>query len=250
MMAMTSAALVPRLSDGTLPPNGPVPRLTQRVIELLRVEKEDVVVDFQGRDLQSLQSLPEGTRPRFQRLPLSPFSERLVFLLSISGVRVVQMSRLTFGRFPMRYRQVLLREGFSQLGGSLRPLLSAVQSRLDPAGRLLVVDSAPSTDAPLFAEGLRCWKRQHRSPEEIAELMSEVGFSAQVETVECVSRVSAAECFRWVESRNWPILESFADADLQLGLCELRARYGSQRMVEFTSRFDLVLGTKPEAVAS
>jgi hypothetical protein len=125
-----------------------------------------------------------------------------------------------------------------------------VQSRLDPAGRLLVVDSAPSTDAPLFAEGLRCWKRRHRSPEEIAELMSEAGFSAQVETVECVRRVSAAECYAWVESRDWPILESFAEAELQRGLCELRGRYGSQHMVEFTSRFDLVLGTKPEAVAS
>lgn len=63
-------------------------------------------------------------------------------------------------------------------------------------------------------------------------------------------RVSAAECYTWVESRNWPILESFHEAELQRGLCELRARYGSQRLVEFTSRFDLVLGTKPEALAS
>jgi hypothetical protein len=250
MMAMTSAALVPRVSDGSLPPNGPVPRLTQRIIELLRVEKEDVVVDLHSRDVQSPEALPEGIQPRIQRLPLSPFSERLAFLLSISGVRVVQMSTLTFGRFPMRYGHVVLREGFSQFEGSLSPLLGAVQSRLEPAGRVLIVDSAPSPDAPLFAEGLRRWNLQHRSPEAMAELMRQAGFSPQVETVECLRSVSAAECYTWVSSRNWPILESFHEAELQRGLCELRARYGSQRMVEFTSRFDLVLGTKPEALAS
>lgn len=45
-------------------------------------------------------------------------------------------------------------------------------------------------------------------------------------------------------------LESFGAVELRRGLCELRARYGSQRMVEFTSRFDLVLGTKPETLES
>ena len=194
--------------------------------------------------------MPEEIQPRAQVIPLSPFSERLAFLLSTSGVRVVQMSTLTFGRFPMRYGRVVLRDGFSEFKGSLRRLLGAVQSQLDPAGRVLIVESAPSPDAPLFAEGLRRWNRQHRSPEVIAELMREAGFSAQVETVECLRRVSAAECYTWVESRNWPILESFHEAELQRGLCELRARYRSQHMVEFTSRFDLVLGTKPEALAS
>ena len=81
----------------------------------------------------------------------------------------------------------------------------------------------------------------------IAELMREAGFSARMETVECLRRVSAAECYAWVESRCWPILESFDDVELRRGLCELRA---PQRVVEFTSRFDLVLGTKPEALAS
>jgi len=250
MMAMASTALVSRVWVDPVPPNGPVPRLTQRIIELLRVEKGDVVVDLHSRDVQSPEALPEGIRPRIQRLPLSPFSERVAFLLSISGVRVVQMSTLTFGRFPMRYEQVVLRDGFSHFKGSLRRLLAAVLSQLDPAGRVLIVDSAPSPDAPLFAEGLRRWNRKHRSPAVIAELMREAGFSVQVETVECFRRVSAAKCYTWVESRDWPILESFGEAELQRGVCELRARYGAQPMVDFTSRFDLVLGTKPEAMAS
>ena len=249
-MAMTSTAPVFRDSVAPLPPNGPVPNLTQRVIELLRVEKEDVVVDLDCRDLQPPQALPEGIRPCTQGIALSPFSERLAFRLVTSGVRVVQMSTLTFGRFPMRYGHVVLRDGFSLFKGSLRRLLPAVLSQLDPAGRVLIVDSAPSPDAPLFAEGLRRWNRQHRSPEVIAELMGEAGFSAQVETVECFRRVPAAKCYAWVESRDWPILESFREAELRRGVCELRARYGSQPMVDFTSRFDLVLGTKPEAMAS
>jgi hypothetical protein len=248
---MTSTNLVSRVSFDPLPPIGPVPSLTERIIELLRVEKErDCVVDLYSRDLPYSRAMPEAIPPRAEMTGVTPFSERLAFQLSTSGVRLVQMSTLTFGRFPMRYGQVVLRDGFSQFKGSLRRLLAAVQGKLDPSGRVLIVDGAPSPDAPLFAQGLRRWHRQHRSPEVIAELMREVGFSAQVETVEYLRRVSAAECYTWVESRNWPILESFHEEELQRGLRELRARYGSQHMVEFKSRFDLVLGTKAETLAS
>jgi hypothetical protein len=250
MMASISTGVASRVSVGRLPPNEPVPSLTRRIIELLGVEKEDLVVDLYSRDLQSPQAMPETIRLRARRIAPSPFSERLAFLLITSGVRMVQMGTLTFGRFPMRYEQVVLRDGFSQFKGSLRRLLATVIRQLDPAGRVLIVDSAPSPDAPLFAEALRRWNRQRCSPGVIAELMREAGFSAQVETVKCLRRVSAAKCYTWVESRDWPILESFHEAELQRGLCELRARYGSQHKVEFTSRFDLVLGTKPETLAS
>ena len=249
-MAMTRTAPVPPLSGGPVPPDGPVPSLAKRIIDLLRVEKEDLLVDLYCRDLLSIRARPEQSRPRAHTIAPSPFDERLAFLLLTSGTRMIQMDTLTFGKFPMRYEQVVLRDGFSLSKAWLRRVLAAVLRQLDSSGRVLVVDSAPSLDAPLFAEGLRRWSRRHRAPEVIAELMREAGFSARVETVECLRRVSTAECYTWVESRGWPILESFDEVELRHGLCELRARYGSQRMLEFTSRFDLVLGTKPEAVAS
>ena len=245
-MPLTRAALAPsRVSVSPLSPTGPVPRLTDRIIELLRVEKGELVVDLYCSDLQSPQTVPEEIRRRVRMSAPGPFSERLAFLLITSGVRMIQMGALTFGRSPMRCERVVLHDGFSQLDCDLRRLLADVLGRLDPAGRILVVGNAPSPDAPLFAKGLRRWNRQHRSPEVIALYMREAGFSAQVETVECSRRVSAADCYAWVESREWPILESFPDVELQRGVCELRARYRSQHMVEFTSRFDLVLGTKP-----
>ena len=247
---MTSTALIPRVSVAPLPPNGPVSSLTGRIVELLRVEEGDVVVDLSCHDLQSPRAMPQAIRLRAQPIVPCPFSERLAFLLSTSGVRMVQMGALTFERLPMRYEQVLLRDGFSEFKGSLHRLLTTVLRQLDPAGRVLIVDSAPSPDAPLFTEGLERWNRQRRSPESIARAMREAGFSAHVETLECLRRVPTAECYAWVESRGWPGLESFREADLQRGLCELRARYGSQRAVEFMSRFDLVLGTKPDPLAT
>ncbi|HME70848.1 MAG TPA: hypothetical protein VKM54_13410 [Myxococcota bacterium] len=247
MIAMTSGNPVSCVSADALPPDGPLPGLAKRIIELLRVEKNDLVVDL-CRHFQPPQAMLEESRPRDQIIAPSPFGERLAFLVLTSGVRMVQMGTLIFGQYPMRYEKVLLRDGFSLFKDSLRQLLAAVFKQLDPAARFLIVDSAPSSDAPLFAEGLRRWKRQHRSPEVIAELMREAGFSAQVERVECLRRVSAAECYAWVESRDWPILDSFPEAELQHGLCELRARYSPERMVDFTSRFDLVLGMKPEAL--
>jgi hypothetical protein len=239
-MATTSYALVSRASIDPLPADGPVPSLIERISELLRVEKNEVVVDLYGSDLQS----------PTERMEPNAFSERLAFLLTTSGVRMVQMDALNFGRFPMRYAQVVLRDGFSQSRGSLRRLLVAVLGQLDPSGRVLVVDSAPSADAPVFETGLRRWNRRHRSPEVIAALMRTVGFSARVETLECPRRVSTAACFAWVKSRSWPLLDRFDEAELQRGLCELRDRYGSRPVVEFTSRYDLVLGTKPENLAS
>jgi len=248
---MSDRASVALVSIDALPPNEPVPSLTKRIIELLRVEKEDLVVDLYCRDLQYRQAnVLEEMRPRDLMIAPSLFGERLGFVLATSGVRMVQMGTQTLGRYPMRYEKVLVRDGFSQFKGTLCRLLGEVFGQLDPAGRVLIVDSAPSSDAPLFAEGRRRWKKQHRSPRVIAELMEEAGFSTQVEAVECLRRVSSADCYGWVESRSWPILESFQQAELLRGLSELRTRYGSQRMVEFTSRFDLVLGTKPEALAS
>jgi hypothetical protein len=246
-MALTRAALVPRFCISPPSPTAPVPELATRILELLRVEEGDLVVDLHC-GLASPQPMPEEMRRRIRMADLRPFGERLAFLLITSGVRMVQMSALTFGRFPMQYERVVLHDGFSQRQDKLHRLLASVLGRLDPAGRILVVGSAPSPDSPLFASGLRRWNRQHRSPEAIALQMREAGFSAQVESVECSRRVSVADCYAWVESREWPILESFHDAELQRGLCELRTHHGSQQMVEFTSRFDLVLGTKPGAL--
>ena len=249
-MAMTSAAPIRRVSVDPLPPNGPVSGLARRIVELLRVETGDVVLDLSGHDLQTPRSMPRAIRLREEMVARCPFSERLAFLLSTSGVHMVQMGALTFERLPMRYERVLLRDGFSELEGSLQRLLNTVLRQLDPGDRVLLVDSAPSLDAPLFPEGLDRWSRQRRSPDSIAQAMREAGFSAYVETLECPRRVSAADCYAWVESRDWPGLESFQDAELQRGLCELRARYGSRRAVEFTSRYDLVLGTKPDPLAT
>lgn len=143
-MPLTRAALAPRVSVSPLSPTGPVPRLTDRIIELLRVEKGELVVDLYCSDLQSPQTVPEEIRRRVRMSALGPFSERLTFLLITSGVRMVQMGALTFGRIPMRYERVVLHDGFSQLDGDLRRLLADVLGRLDPAGRILVVGSAPS----------------------------------------------------------------------------------------------------------
>ena len=63
--------------------------------------------------------------------------------------------------------------------------------------------------------------------------------------MKCARRVPAADCYAWVESRDWPSLEAFFGRELRRGVTELRDRYGSQQMVEFTSCFDLVLGVKP-----
>lgn len=162
MLVLTSVTLVSRISVDALLPDGSLPCLTRRIIELLCVEKEDLVVNLYCRDLQSRQGL--------------------AFLVLTSGVRMVQMGTLAFGRFPMSYEKVLLRDGFSLFKGSLRHLLAAVLSQLNPAAHFLIlVDSAPSSDAPLFAEGLRRWRRQQRSPKVIAELMKEAGFFAHAE---------------------------------------------------------------------
>ena len=159
------------------------------------------------------------------------------------------MSALAFGRFPTRYEKVLLRGGFSSLRDGGRPLLAGLFEALDPAARLLVVDNAPSEDAPLFAEGLRRWKRQRCPAEAVARIVREAGFEAETAVAECVRHVPTAECRDWVASRGWPILEMFSDAALERGLRELDRRYGAKPMLTFTSRFELLLGTKPEAAA-
>jgi len=88
-------------------------------------------------------------------------------------------------------------------------------------------ESAPSPDTPLFADGLRRWERHHCPPEAIAGLMREARFFAQVEVVKCARRVPAADCYAWVESRDWPSLEAFFGRELRRGVTELRDRYAT-----------------------
>lgn len=249
---MTAAA--PALSDRdegltplgyALPPNGPVPALTKRIVELLRIDRGDLVIDLCCRDDLSSMSILDDVRRRSQVVAVRPFGERLGRLLATSGVRTVQMDALAFGRFPMRYEKVLLRGGFSRFRDRFRGQLAPLFARLDPGARFLVVDSAPSSDAPLCAEGLRRWERERCPAEAIARVLDEAGFATQIDVVTCVRHVLTSDCRGWIASRGWPILASFSEAELQHGLGELRRRYGSQQTVTFTSRFELVLGTKP-----
>lgn len=231
-----------------LPPNGPVPALTKRIVELLRIGSADLVIDLCCWDPSALAIL-DDVRRRSQVDAERPFGERLARLIATSGVRTVQMDGLAFGRFPMRYEKVLLRGGFSRFRDRFREQLAPLLERLDAGARFLVVDSAPSPDAPLFAEGLRRWEREHCPAEAIASVVEQAGFATRIDVLSCVRHVLTADCRAWIASRGWPILAPFSEAQLQGGLWELERRYGSQRAVKFTSRFELVLGTKPDALA-
>jgi hypothetical protein len=246
-MAMTNAALASRNPADALAPDGPVPSLTRRITELLRIEEGDLVVDLCCRNLGPPRVVSEGGSLLDGSISRTLFSERLAFRLLTSGVRMVQTDARTFGRISLPRDKVLLRDGFSLSELRLHEVLTGVFDQLPPMARVLIADSVPSSDAPLVAKGLERWKRQRRSPEGVAELMTRVGFSAEVAIVESPRRASTAACYAWVESREWPILASFPERALRSGLRELRARYGSERMVDFTSRFDLVLGVKAKA---
>jgi hypothetical protein len=232
-----------------LPQSGAVPGLTERIVELLRVDAGDFVIDLCSSGGLPSRTIPEELRRRTGITGASPFGERVARLVSTSGVRTVQMSELVFGRFPMRYEKVLLRGGFSGLRDRGAPLLSELFERLDPKARVLVVDSAPTRDAPLFADALRRWKREQCPAKAIARIVHEAGFATEMAVVECVRHVPTSDCRAWIASRSWPLLETFDDEELERGLFELGRRYGSQPTVTFTSRFELVLGAKPGTVA-
>lgn len=235
----------PEPLDYSLAPDGPVPGLTRQILELLHAARGDCVIDLCWHEGLSPPATEAEVRKGNEMSSPSPFGERVARDLAITGVSVVQMDPLLFGEVPMRYDKVLLRGGFQQFRSSPRDLLARLFARLDPAARLLVLDCAPSRDAPLFAEALYRWERQHCLPDGVAALVREAGFSADVSAVECARNARATECLSWAETRAWPILEAFSRAELRQGVDELRDRWGLRQSVEFTSRFELVLGRKP-----
>jgi hypothetical protein len=128
----------------------------------------------------------------------------------------------------MRYEKVLLRGGFSGLRDRGR-LLPGLFERLDPTAKLLVIDSAPSGDAPLFADGLRRWKRQQCPAKAIARIVRQAGFATEMAVVECVRRVPTADCRAWIASRGWPLLDTFSDQALDRGLSSCDAATARSR---------------------
>ena len=49
-----------------LPPNGPVPALTKRIVELLRIDSGDLVIDLCCRDAPTSMAIPDDVRRRSQ----------------------------------------------------------------------------------------------------------------------------------------------------------------------------------------
>jgi len=244
-----SAPAPPRLDDAltpldyALPQRGPVPLLTGRIAELLCADPGDLVIDLCSGE--GSVSAGDGAPAALSTGAIvRPLHERLARLLSASGTPTLQISAPALSRVRVQTERVLLRGGFASLHAHGGPVLSLLFERLDPTARLLAVDSAPSEDAPLFAEGLRRWKHRHCPAEVIARMVHRIGFVTHRAVVDCVRHVPVAECPAWVAERSWPLLATLSDAELERGLRELRHRYAAQSTVTFTSRFDLVVGTK------
>lgn len=231
----------PRGSE-VYPPN-PLGIMVKEILQDLSLQEDELLVDLTCVDGSFAEAILQEVDLSWQIIGVQASQDLLLAATGHVGIRPVPMDLEAFAHFPLRYHKAFMRVDILP---SLPPveILSRLHHQVIPAGRLVAVTSAPGDDVPLPAAAVRRWEESRPSGPAIVEALEAAGFSARGRSVQVACHTPVAECLEWVETRAWPILEDLSEEELAGGLSELRSRLGGQGSVSWSTRFDLVTGTK------
>lgn len=237
------AALAPHY-DG-LPHHRPttVRAVARAAVRALRLEEGDLLVDLCcGTGLVSREILRQF--PLQYQIVAVDASEAMLDRLRANGdpaIRPVAMDATAFSEFPVRYDKIFVKDAMGELADA-GELLRRIRERLETGGRLLVAETAPESQTPLFKEARRRWEARAPRPDELAGLMQQAGFRVTTGSLRVRQRLTKEEVLDMVRKRYAPVLATFDDADLRTGMDEMRERYAHLGWIEMVHRFDLVIG--------
>lgn len=125
-----------------------------------------------------------------------------------------------------RFDCVLLKEVVHHLGGDeqRRASLSALRSRLEPGGRVLIVTrNHEQPDIPLFDAARTVWRENQPTASELVADLEASGFAKVRPTEASLSyEMTLNDWCKLVRGRLWSTFSHFSDAELNSGIAEIR----------------------------
>lgn len=221
-----------------------VRRMTGKMIEKLRLEEDDRLVDLGGGTGLYSADILQQVNLRHPVLLVDPFEEMLARAPDDPRLRTVCADALGFAAQDGTYEKVLMKEAVHHVDDRAR-LFADLFARLAPGGRLLLVHIPPAIDYPLFKAALERSLRWHADPDELVRLLQRAGFTVERETFEHRHRLPRETYFRMVQGRYMSMLTSFTDEELEAGLAEMAGTHAGRETLEYTDRFDFITAVKP-----
>lgn len=217
---------------------------TSRMIECLRLDPDDVLVDLGGGTGMYSLDILDQVPLRHPVTVVDSFPQMLAQIPKDAPVKAMAADALTFSEEPHSYNKVLIKEAVHHVKQRER-LFTNLYRRLPPDGRVLLVHVPPDLDYPLFRAALERSLTWHADPDELEATLNRVGFAVERERRVYRHRMPKEHYLRMVESQYMSLLSSFADDELAQGLGEMRRTYGDRNVLEFDDRFDYLTAVKP-----
>ncbi len=217
--------------------------LAAAMVKKLDLRPDDDLVDLGGGT--GLYTAAILDQVPLERVPLlvDPVAEMLDRAPDDLTAERIHADALGFAGRPGTYDKVLMKESVHHIGDR-NLLFERLHERLSPGGALLLVHVPPSIDYPLFDAALARARRWHADPDELVTLLHGAGFHVERDVFEYWHSIPKTQYLAMVEDRYMSVLSTFDDTELQAGLAELGERYADVDTLEFTDRFDLIVGNK------
>lgn len=217
--------------------------LSEKMVEHLRLEEDDVLVDLGGGTGMYSKDILEQVKLRHPVVVVDPFKEMLAAAESHPGLRCVAADALEFSELPETYDKVLMKEAVHHVDDKDR-LFQNLFARLPSGGILLLVHVPPDIQYPLFAKALERSRSWHADPDDLTERLRKAGFAVTRDFVDYRHRVPKAKYFEMVEGRYMSLLTSFKDDEIDDGLAEMSETYADRAVLEFVDHFDYLVAEK------
>lgn len=220
-----------------------VPTLAAKMVELLRLDTDDVLVDLGGGTGLYTAAILDQLPMRRRVILVDYFAEMLDRVPDDLPVERIHLDALAFSEADLSYDKVLIKETIHHIDDSA-PLLTNLYDRLTPGGAILLVHVPPELDYPLFDAALERARTWHADPDELMEQLAAAGFRTARDAVDWQHSLSKQHYFEMVTNRYMSVLSSFTDDELHDGLLEMKETYADTDVLEFTDHFDFLAGYK------
>lgn len=217
--------------------------LTSRMVEKLRLEPEDLLVDLgSGTGMYSVDILRQVPL-RQPVVGVDPSEEMLAHIPE--GVRITPVAddALSFSVRPDTYDKVLMKEAIHHVD-ERGELFDNLYERLRPGGVLLLVQVPPWVKYPLFRAALERCADWHANPDELTCLLEKAGFDVERDSVDYWHTLPKESYFEMVRNRYMSVLSTFGDEELEAGLEEMARTHAGASELTFVDHFDYLTAVK------
>ena len=155
----------------------------------------------------------------------------------------VEMDAIDFSAFSGTYNKIIIKELIHHIN-DLELLLGNLFQRLTSGGILLLILLPPTIDYPLFSKALRKYEDVQPNYNNLASVLSKIGFNVAVDFVEYPLAIPKSKYLQMVQNRYMSLLSTFDDEQLAIGLAEMEQKYAQQSILKFSDRFVFITASK------